>query len=146
MTPFQGAVITVNFVLLGPMWCGIASLCLMQHGLVFQNNTSIEQHIRRYAYYEAKKEGRKYLWPYDLGPPQNVLQFFGTDRHRWYFPVAPRSLLDGIHFPTVPSEFPISKGSDSNVLTQTGPSSDTEYATDDEESHYYHGDDEIIDI
>lgn len=99
ITPIQGIIITINVVILSPLVLGMLSLFFWQQGLALQNITTIEFHIKRYAGKKAKKEGRKYIWPYDFGPSKNLILFFGPRPSRWCCPVVPPNLSDGINYP-----------------------------------------------
>lgn len=108
ITPIQGIIITVNVVVLCPLVLGMLSLFFWQQGLALQNTTTIEFHIKRYGRKKAKREGKKYIWPYDFGPAKNLILFFGNRSSRWFCPVLPDNLSDGINYPIAQGKFDFS--------------------------------------
>ena len=98
MSPFQGVLMVVNLVILCPIILGMISLYFWQHGIASQNLTTIEYHIKRCAKKQAQKEGKKYIWLYDLGAPKNIILFYGSNPRHWLCPIKPNILGDGTEF------------------------------------------------
>ena len=136
-------------VILCPLVLGMLSLFFWQQGLALSNTTTIEFHIKRYAQAQARKEDKKYQWPYDFGPPKNLILFFGEKSSHWLCPVLPDNLGDGINFPVAFGEriddFLLCFFSLTLITLEPEPLS---YSSDEETetSDSYQPEDEILDV
>ena len=101
LTALQALVILIHLVIFCPLVLGMISLFFWQLGISTQNMTTIEASIRRKAKREAKKQGKRYKWPYSFRPARNMVLFYGPNPRSWLLPVIPPTLGDGIHFTMV---------------------------------------------
>ena len=82
--------------LVTPLVIGVMFLFGWQMGLVWSNATTIESFEYETEQYVAKREGKAFRYPYDLGWRTNLQYTFGRKRWQWLLPVLVDH--DGIHW------------------------------------------------
>ncbi|KAJ4979213.1 hypothetical protein NE237_009993 [Protea cynaroides] len=90
--------------------CGsvVGALCLILGTLLGwhiyllgHNMTTIEHYEGTRAKWLARKSGKSYHHPYDIGLYRNVTLILGSNMLKWFCPTSISHLKDGISFPTV---------------------------------------------
>jgi len=92
------------FVLSTAVAVALSVMLAWQLYLVLTSQTTIEFYFNRYKAQQARKKGRTYNNPYNLGLLENWLYFFGIKRepYWWFIWLLPNHKMggDGITFPT----------------------------------------------
>ncbi|KAH3760408.1 zinc finger protein, DHHC-type, palmitoyltransferase [Pelomyxa schiedti] len=89
--PFDVTVIfmVVSITIMFPLTMGLMSLLFWQLSLAWSNMTGIEDMYNDSAIRVARRENKKYFFPYDLGITQNLYAFFGSTVWMWFLPTKP---------------------------------------------------------
>jgi len=113
--PFRGSVsrgaVIFSFVIALSVCIALSLMLAWQIYLVFSAQTTIEFYFNRTAISDAKKVGRAYINPFDLGVAGNFQTFFGTRDGKfwfsWLFPGGVKVVGDGITYPKRYAELPL---------------------------------------
>jgi len=93
----EGFLIAMQLIILIPTLLGVICLLVYQLQLIADNTTNIESFEKEIGTKRAKKQGRKYHFPYDRGCFQNFRSVFGSKMYMWFLPSFIET--DGINFP-----------------------------------------------
>jgi len=94
MTGLEGALVAVQLVILFPTMLGVCGLFIYQMTLVSSNTTVIESLDNDSKERKARREGRIFVYPYDLGRLENIRSVLGSDIRTWLYPTKPKG--DGL--------------------------------------------------
>jgi len=96
VSPFDAILIGLSLIILIPTLLGVMCLCGYQMQLISENITSIEAYTKDIEQRKAKKKGKPYRFPYDLGFRHNIAFVFGDHWCNYLVPSIPRD--DGLHY------------------------------------------------
>jgi len=105
--PFRGTVsrgaVIFSFIIALAVFIALTLMLAWQSYLVLSAQTTIEFYFNRTAVGEAKKFGKFYRNPFDLGVGNNFQNFFGTRETRfwfsWLLPGGVKLTGDGVTYP-----------------------------------------------
>jgi len=84
--------------------CNTIVLFIRQMWFVCHNNTNIELWIRHWASLDAKRENKKYRYPYDKGLLHNLKDFMGESVWLWPLPAVVNPLVDPYSYTHIAAE------------------------------------------
>ena len=84
--PVQIILLVVDIVFLIPVTIAVGGLFWYQFSCILENLTTIDEYIVERRMRSARRSGRTYEWPYDMGWRRNLVNFFGNSVGQWLIP------------------------------------------------------------